>query len=104
MNDIEDILRALAADDDDTPENKENSNSSEQDSGIFGNLDPNMLLTLMGLFESMKKTDDNERLLLALKPLLREENRAKIDSAVKFMKLFALLPVLKESGMLGKLF
>ena len=103
MNDIEDILRALAADDDDTPESDESS-KNEKDSGIFGNLDPNMLLTLMGLFESMNKTDDNERLLLALKPLLREENRAKIDSAVKFMKLFALLPVLKESGMLGKLF
>ncbi len=103
MNDIEDILRALAADADDTPESDESS-KNEKDSGIFGNLDPNMLLTLMGLFESMNKTDDNERLLLALKPLLREENRTKVDAAVKFMKLFALLPVLKESGMLGKLF
>lgn len=103
MNDIEDILRALAADDDDTPESEESS-KNDKDGGIFGNLDPNILLTLMGLFESMKKEDDNERLLLALKPLLREDNRAKIDSAVKFMKLFALLPVLKESGMLGKLF
>lgn len=102
MNDIEDILRALAADDDDTTE--ANENSKEQEGGIFGNLDPNMLLTLMGLFESMNKPDDNERLLLALKPLVREENRTKIDAAVKFMKLFALLPILKESGMLGKLF
>ena len=103
MDNIEDILRALAADDDDTPAGEENS-SAEQSGGIFGDLDPNMLITLMGLFESMKKTDDNERLLLALKPLLREENRAKIDSAVRFMKLFSLLPVLKDSGMLGKLF
>lgn len=103
MNDIEDILRTLAADDDDTPSDEEN-NSGGNDGGIFGNLDPNMLLKLMELLESMKKTDDNERLLLALKPLLREENRAKIDSAVKFMKLFSLLPVLKESGLLGKLF
>lgn len=103
MNDIEDILRALAADDEETP-TTEQSNEDQQNSGIFGDLDPNMLLTLMGLFESMNKTDDNERLLLALKPLLREENRTKIDAAVRFMKLFALLPVLKESGMLGKLF
>ncbi len=101
MNDIEDILRALAADDDDTSEDEV---KNEQSGGLFGELDPNMLITLMGLFESMKKTDDNERLLLALKPLLREENRAKIDSAVRFMKLFSLLPALKESGMLGKLF
>ncbi len=103
MDNIEDILRALAADDDDTPEDEKN-NDNGQSSGIFGDLDPNMLVTLMSLFESMNKTDDNERLLLALKPLLREENRAKIDTAVRFMKLFSLLPVLKESGVLGKLF
>lgn len=103
MNDIEDILRALAADDEETPTQKE-SNEDQQNGSIFGELDPNMLLTLMGLFESMNKSDDNERLLLALKPLLREENRTKIDAAIKFMKLFALFPVLKESGMLGKLF
>ena len=63
-----------------------------------------MLIKLMGMMESMNRHDDNERFLLALKPLLREENRAKIDAAVKFMKLFALLPVLKESGLLGRLF
>lgn len=103
MENIEDILRALAEDDDDTPASEENS-AAEQGGSLFGELDPNMLITLMGLFESMNKTDDNERLLLALKPLLREENKAKIDTAVRFMKLFSLLPVLKESGMLGKLF
>lgn len=103
MDNIEDILRALASDDE-QPDSGEHDNDKETSGGIFGDLDPNMLMTLMGLFESMNKTDDNERLLLALKPLLREENRAKIDSAVKFMKLFSLLPILKESGMLGKLF
>ncbi len=104
MDNIEDILRALAGEDDGQPENCDSGDSAAQDSGgIFGDLDPNMLVALMGLFESMKKTDDNERFLLALKPLLREENRSKIDSAVKFMKLFAVLPVLKESGLLGKM-
>lgn len=102
MDNIEDILRALAADDDSGPENEASESGGQ--SSIFGELDANTLIALMGLFESMKKTDDSERLLLALKPLLREENRAKIDAAVKFMKLFSILPVLKESGMLGKLF
>lgn len=63
-----------------------------------------MLIKLMTMFSSMNQQDDNERFLLALKPLLREENRGKIDSAMKLMKLFALIPILKESGMLGKLF
>lgn len=103
MDNIEDILRALA--EDDTDEASESSdNIREPQGGIFGDLDPEMLITLMGLFENMNKQDDGERLLLALKPLLREENRAKIDSAVKFLKLFSLLPILKDSGMLGRLF
>lgn len=103
MENIEDILRALASDD-----GERQSESSEEEAqsggGLFGDLDPNMLIALMELFESMNKTDDSERLLLSLKPLLREENRPKIDAAVKFMKLFSLLPVLKDSGILGKLF
>ena len=49
------------------------------------------------------RSSDNERFLLALKPLLREENRPKIDSALRLMKLFSLLPVLRESGLFDKL-
>ena len=41
-------------------------------------------------------------LLLALKPLLREENRAKVDTAVKLLKLASLLPLLKDTGLFGK--
>ncbi len=104
MDNIEDILRALTEEDEEQPESSSDSENSEKDGGIFGGLDPNMLLTIMELFEKMKKQDDSERLLLSLKPLLREENQSKIDTALKFMKLFALLPILKDSGMLGKLF
>lgn len=40
-------------------------------------------------------------LLLALRPLLKEENQAKIDRLIKVFKLFAVYPALKESGLLG---
>lgn len=104
MDNIEDILRALTEDDDteDTPEAAEED--TQQDGGIFGGLDPAMLLSLMEMFGKMNTADDNERFLLALKPLLRDENKEKIDTALKFMKIFALLPILRESGLLGKLF
>ena len=100
MDNIEELLRALS--EEDGSEEEQDKDTSES-GGLFGDLDPNILLTAMSLFESMNKQDDSERLLLALKPLLREENRAKVDTAVKFMKLFSLLPLIKESGMLGKL-
>lgn len=101
MDNIEELLRALAEDNDE--EQSEESVAESDGNGLFGNLDPSMLLTIMSMFESMNSTNDNERLLLALKPLLRDENRAKIDTALKFMKIFSLLPALRESGLLGKL-
>lgn len=102
MDNIEELLRALADDDgDDNGDGGEER--SEQSGGLFSGLDPEMLLKMFALFESLNQPDDSERFLLALKPLLREENRTKIDSAIRLMKLFSLLPILKDSGIFEKL-
>ncbi len=101
MDNIEDILRALTEDDDNQTENGRQDGPEEQ--GLFSGLDPEMLLKMLSLFETFNQPNDNERFLLALKPLLREENRSKVDSALRLMKLFSLLPVLKESGLFDKL-
>ncbi|MDE7361393.1 MAG: hypothetical protein K2N38_05615 [Oscillospiraceae bacterium] len=101
MDNIEDILRALAEDDDEQPE--EHSEANSEEGGLFSGLDPEMLMRMLSLFEMFNQPSDNERFLLALKPLLREENRPKIDSAVRLLKLFSLLPVLRESGLFEKL-
>lgn len=108
MDNIEELLRALA-EDDDSDNDSDNDNDSgqhddtEQSDGLFSGLDPEMLLKMFALFEALNQPDDNERFLLALKPLLREENRAKVDSAIRLMKLFTLLPIIKDSGIFGKL-
>ncbi len=106
MDNIEDLLRALAEDDDEQDNSRAcdgqgSSGNNDQSGGLFSALDPEMLIKLLGMFETLNQPDDNERFLLALKPLLREENRAKIDSALRLMKLFSLLPLLKESGLLN---
>jgi len=106
MDNIEDILRALTEDDeDDNKADREQSGggSEEQGEGLFSGLDPEMLMKMLSLFEVFNQPGDNERFLLALKPLLREENRSKVDSAIRLLKLFSLLPVLKESGLFDKL-
>lgn len=104
MDNIEELLHALT-DDDEEENDKDNSNTSDctATDGLFGGIDPDMLIKLFGLFETLNQPDDNERFLLALKPLLREENRVKVDSALRLMKLFSLLPILKQSGMLDNL-
>lgn len=101
MDNIEELLRALA--DDDESDNSEEDENTEKSDGLFSGLDPEMLIKMFALFETFNQPDDNERFLLALKPLLREENRVKVDSAIRLLKLFSLLPILKDSGLLGKL-
>ena len=105
MDNIEDILRALTEDNDDDDNKNDSTSSSKsgQSEGLFSGLDPEMLFRMLSLFETLNQPDDNERFLLALKPLLREENRKKIDSAIRLMKLFTVLPMIKNSGIFGKL-
>ncbi len=108
MDNIEDILRALVGDSD--SESEENAAESGgcsdggEGGGLFDGLDMETLMKIMSVLGNINKHDDNERFLLALKPLLREENRPKIDSALKFLKISALFPLLRDSGILGKLF
>lgn len=102
-NNIEDFLRALVGDDEDNEDNQTRENESEEQGGLFSGLDPEMLIKLMGLLETLNQPDDTERFLLALKPLLRQENRPKIDSALRLIKLFSILPMLKETGLFDKL-
>lgn len=101
MDNIEELLRALTEDDDENGD--DGAEEQDKSEGLFSGLDPEMLIKLFALFETLNQPDDNERFLLALKPLLREENRAKIDSAIRLIKLFSLLPILRESGLLGRL-
>ena len=115
MENIEELLRALAGDEGtecDSASPCEPCCESTEDpaegtgglTDLLGGLDMEMIFRLMGMLESMNKPSDNERFLLALKPLLTEKNRPKVDSAVKLMKIYALLPLLKDSGLFGKLF
>ena len=103
MDNIEDILRALTEDSDsDSEDISETSDSGSGDGGLFSGLDPEMLIKLLSVFEALNQPSDSERFLLALKPLLRE-NRPKIDSALRMMKLFSVLPLLRDGGFLNKL-
>ncbi len=102
-NNIEDLLRALVGDDEDNEDEQSRENKNEEQGGLFSGLDPEMLIKLMGLLETLNQPDDTERFLLALKPLLRQENRPKIDSALRLIKLFTILPMLRETGLFDKL-
>ncbi len=70
----------------------------------LGGIDINMILKLQQVMSAFHNEDDNTRFLQALRPLMREERRHKVDEVLRMMKLFSLIPLLKESGVLDHLF
>ncbi len=68
-------------------------------------LGDNDLIKVMSLVSKLNTAGDDSRtmLLSSLKPHLSEPKREKVDTAIKILRLLELLPLLKESGVLGKL-
>lgn len=67
-------------------------------------LDINLLLQAQKILSNMSQEDENTKLLMALKPHFSEKRQEKIDQAVKMLRLLSVLPLLKDSGLLGGLF
>ena len=56
------------------------------------------------MLQSLNQEDDSVRLLRALKPLLSDGRKERVEQAVKMLRLMNLLPILAESGLLSNLF
>ncbi|MCH5201366.1 MAG: hypothetical protein J1F60_10445 [Oscillospiraceae bacterium] len=84
------------------PPDADRSDGSEQDD-ILGGIDIEAIMKMGELMSQMNRQDDSTRLLLALKPHLKPENRQKVDSAMRLMKIMNILPLLRDSGILDGL-
>lgn len=87
------------------PEAPQNEQPPKQDNGSDGGFslpDGIDIAKIMGLMSALnnQKADRRTDLLLALKPHLSEERRERVDKAVKILKIVAILPALKEQGLL----
>ena len=117
MKQLSEIASALSSDQS-APEQQPAGNSTADLSQLLGSLglngqqqsppqtannglDVSKLIALQSIMQQANKQDKNVDLLLALRPLLKEENQVKIDRLIKIFKLFAVYPALKESGLLG---
>ena len=58
---------------------------------------------LLSAFGKLSSDDERTALLKALRPLLSEQRQKKTDEAIKILRLMSLLPLLRDSGILGKL-
>ena len=76
----------------------------EESPPLLGGITPDMLLKMQKLLQGSRQDDRNAALIRALRPHLKEERRHRADEALRLLQLFSLLPLLRESGILGELF
>ena len=114
MDNINDIISSLSDDDiemlkgvassilGDGNANEQKSAESDKKSVLPNGLnlsqsDLNMMLKAKTIIDKMNNTSAKDAdLILALKPHLSEESRAKADKAIRILKLFDILPYIKE--------
>lgn len=114
MDNINDIISSLSDDDiemlkgvassilGDGNANEQKSAESDKKSVLpnglnFSQSDLNMMLKAKTIIDKMNNTSSKDAdLILALKPHLSEESRAKADKAIRILKLFDILPYIKE--------
>lgn len=76
----------------------QSNNASQQNPPGF---DIGTVMALQSVMSKASEPDKNRDFLIALKPLLKEESQRKIDRLVAVLRIMAILPALKESGILG---
>jgi len=104
---LQSIKEALNTDSEAADSSGDTGNTSAEGGGFgsfFENIDIDMLFKAGEIFSRYNSPDKNTDLLRALKPHLREENRGKIETAIKIVKVTSLLPFLRESGLFDKMF
>lgn len=123
MDNLNDIINSLSADDinmlkgvassilgdnGESEQPKPQSNIAQQNtpqqSGVpalaglgFDGIDFDMIMKAKTIFERMNNTSNkNVDLIMALKPHLSPETQNKADQALRILKLFEVLPLLRE--------
>lgn len=110
MDDLSNKLSSLLSDPEGLNQIKELANS------LLGNTDTaesqentlegkNEIAAIMQILQALKGANDKSvELLLALKPHLSSERQKKLDTAIKLLKIYSVLPLIKDSNILGDLF
>lgn len=72
---------------------EENKNSDMPD---LSSIDPKMLGKITSVMSMLNKKDARLELISALKPFLSSDRQGRADEAMKIIRLFELIPILKS--------
>lgn len=81
-------------------ETKNEQNPSQQNN-LFN---ADMLGKIGQLSNAVSSDDQRTALIKALKPMLSDQRQQKADEILKILKIIQLMPMIRESGLLGGLF
>lgn len=79
-------------------------NADTQNEAFAGNnplFDPKLLGGLSKYFGQLNQKDRNSDFLYALRPLLSESKRPKVDEAVNILRVCKMINMLRDGGLLG---
>lgn len=101
LSELAQMFSSSAAEEGESSESVDTQSENENSFGNpFGDFDIAKIFQIQQIMSSVSE-DKNTGLLLALKPILKEERQHKVDKAIKMLKLYAVWTALKESGMLN---
>lgn len=78
-----------------------NGNNSENTNNDFPNIDVETMMRIQNIMSKMKSADSNDdmsKLLLSLKPYLRDEKKSKIDEYIKLIKMGKMTQMFESFG------
>ncbi len=86
--------------------NLQNSNNSSSNNNInsnndFPNIDIETMMRIQNIMSKMKSADSNDdmsKLLISLKPYLRDEKKGKIDEYIKLIKMGKMTQMFESFG------
>ena len=82
------------------PEKKESTQQSFPDLSSLGMPDLSQLSALVPVLQAFNQPDSRLDFINALKPLLSQERQQRADEALKLVRLFSVLPLLRERGIM----
>ena len=95
------LLGNLSAGNSEKPESNDAGGIADLFSGNIRMPDPQLLTKLTRCFGKMNENDSRCDFLYALKPLLSEGRRPKIDEAVNVLRVMKMMKMMKEGGLFG---
>ncbi len=104
MKQVQKIAEMLGIDENSPPPDffsSGNNESSSENGFNTEDFDFSKLLMFKEIMDKANQKDTSTDLLIALRPLLKEESQEKVDKLLKIFKVINILPLLKESGLLG---